>query len=535
MKFNSYISLAYLAIFLPAVLFLYAVLPKKVRPYVLLLASLIFFWFISELLIVYFLISVFLIWLCALGLEKLKRRQKECVKIAESREEKKQIKKLSSRKQLTIVVLCILVNIGILAFLKYSPFFLKNFNLLFVLFKVNMRFEVPKFMVPIGISFYSLQAVSYIHDVYKEKISADKNICRVALFMGFFPILMEGPICRYSDTAERLWSGERLHYQSLCFGAQRIAFGMFKKIVIADRLNMLVTTIFKDYEVFHFDGGIIALGALLYTIELYAEFSGTIDVVIGSGEMFGINIPENFRQPFFSGSISEFWQRWHITLGTWFRDYIFYPVTMSKRMKKLTKRARKKIGRDYGPLPASIIAFFCVWLCNGLWHGADWEYIFFGMYHFVLISLGALILPVSDAVLGKLHIDRNKMPYRAFTIVRTFLLVCIGELIFNSRGWHDCFNLLSTLFTKFTLRSLADGSVFTLGIDPYDVAIVIAALIVVFVIGLMKEKGHDPRRVIASKPIVLRWSIYIALVVAIVVFGAYGPGYLPIDPIYAKF
>ena len=314
MKFNSYISLAYLGIFLPATLFLYAVMPKKVRPYVLLTASLTFFWFISEYLIFYFITSVLLIWLCALGLDRLKRLQKERVDTAQTREEKKQIKKESSRKQLTLVVMCSLVNIGILAVLKYSPFFLTNLNLLFNTLNIKAEAEVPKYLAPIGLSFYSLQAVSYIYDVYKEKISADKNIGRVALFMCFFPILMEGPICRYTDTAERLWSGERLHYQSLCFGAQRIAFGMFKKIIIADRLNVLVNTIFKDYKAFRFDGGIIALGALLYTIELYAEFSGTIDVVIGSGEMFGIHIPENFRQPFFAASISEFWQRWHITL-----------------------------------------------------------------------------------------------------------------------------------------------------------------------------------------------------------------------------
>lgn len=535
MKFNSYISLAYLGIFLPATLFLYAVMPKKVRPYVLLTASLTFFWFISEYLIFYFITSVLLIWLCALGLDRLKRLQKERVDTAQTREEKKQIKKVSSRKQLTLVVVCILVNIGILAVLKYSPFFLTNLNLLFSTLHIKAEVEVPKYLAPIGLSFYSLQAVSYIHDVYKEKISADKNIGRVALFMCFFPILMEGPICRYTDTAERLWSGERLHYQSLCFGAQRIAFGMFKKIIIADRLNVLVNTIFKDYKAFRFDGGIIALGALLYTIELYAEFSGTIDVVIGSGEMFGIHIPENFRQPFFAASISEFWQRWHITLGTWFRDYIFYPLTMSKHMKKLTKRARKTLGRHYGPMPASIIAFFCVWLCNGLWHGAGWEYVFFGMYHFVLISLGSLLLPASNALFDKLHVDRTKTPYRIFTIVRTFLLVCIGELIFNSRGWHDSLDMLSVLFGNFTLRSLLDGSVFTLGIDPYDVMILVAAMIVVLVIGWMKEKGHDPRETIAAKPLALRWSIYIALIVSIVVFGAYGPGYVPIDPIYAKF
>ena len=535
MKITSYISISYLAIYLPAALLLYTIIPKKVRPFVLLLASYVFFWFISEFLIAYLLFSTLCIYLLALWLQKLKSRRKQLCADAATKEEKKAIKAKSGKQQLCVVTLGILANIGILAVLKYSPFFVENLNLFFRLTHINAALDVPRFATPIGISFYTLQAVSYIHDVYKEKIEADKNLGRVALFMSFFPILMEGPICRYSDTAQTLWSGERLHYKNATFGAQRIAFGVLKKIVIADRLNIIVTTIFKDYEAFDYDGGLIALGALLYTLELYMEFSGTIDVVIGSGEMFGVTIPENFRQPFFAKSISEFWQRWHITLGTWFRDYIFYPVTMSKPMKKLTKSCRKKLGRHYGPLPASIVAFFCVWLCNGLWHGAGWQYILFGMYHFVLISLGSLILPLSNTVLEKLKIDRNKLPYKIFTIVRTFLLVCFGEMIFNARGIANVFGMTRVLFTKFTFKSLFDGSVFTLGLDPYDVIIVVIAVIIVFVIGLMKEKGKSPREIIAAKPLYVRWPIYLALVLFTVVFGAYGAGYIPIDPIYANF
>ncbi|MBQ6380677.1 MAG: MBOAT family protein [Clostridia bacterium] len=532
---TSYISVAYLAIFLPASILLYTIVPKKARPFVLLTASFVFFWFISEFLIVYLLISILSIYLLALCLDKLKKQRSAALAAAASKEEKKAIKSKNGSKQLAVVIVGVLINIGILAVLKYSPFLFTNINLFFRLTHSKLAVEVPNFLAPIGISFYSLQAVSYIHDVYKEKIQADKNIARVALFMSFFPILMEGPICRYSDTAEALYSGERLHYRNLTFGAQRLAFGAFKKIVIADRLNIIVTTIFKDYEAYDFDGGLILLGAILYTIELYMEFSGTIDVVIGSGEMFGVTIPENFRQPFFSKSITEFWQRWHITLGTWFRDYIFYPVTMSKPMKKLTKNARKKLGRDYGPMPASIIAFFCVWLCNGLWHGAGWEYIFFGMYHFVLISLGSLILPLSNTVLGKLKIDRNKWPYKVFCIVRTALLVCIGEMIFNSRGIKDSLRMLRIMFTQFSFKSLFDGSILSIGLDAYDIIILFVAIAIVFVVGIIKEKGKSPRQLIAAKPIFVRWPIYIGLVVFVVVFGAYGAGYLPIDPIYASF
>ena len=532
---NSYISLAYLILFLPAVVLLYAVMPKKAKPYVLLAASVAFAYLISHFFIIYLVVTALSVYVAALLVKKQKERCKTARTVAENREEKKIIKARYTRIQLFIVSLAIILNIGILSVLKYSPFFLTTFNQVFAMFNIGIKLPLPKFHACIGISFYTLQAVSYIHDVYKDKVEADTNFARLALYMSFFPIIMEGPICRYADTALPLWEGKKIEYKNFTYGLQRIAYGIMKKVVVADRTNLLVTTIFREFQYCNYDGGIILLGAVMYTIELYMEFSGTIDIVIGSAEIFGITIPENFRQPFFAKSISEFWQRWHITLGTWFRDYIFYPVTMSKPMKKLTKNCRKKLGRDYGPLPASIIAFFCVWLCNGLWHGAGWEYIFFGMYHFALISLGSLILPLSNKLLAKLHIDRHKLPYKIFTILRTALLVCIGEMIFNSRGLHDALGMLKTLFTRFTFKSIFDGSVLSLGLDGHDIIILCVTLAIVLTVGILKERGKDPRELIASTPIFVRWPIYMLLVVYTVVFGAYGAGYIPIDPIYANF
>ena len=178
---------------------------------------------------------------------------------------------------------------------------------------------------------------------------------------------------------------------------------MMKKLVVADRLNSFVVLVFNDYG--NCDGGVIALGAVLYTVQLYMDFSGSMDAVIGIAEIFGVPMPENFERPFFSRTISEFWKRWHITLGAWFRDYLFYPVTASDKMKKLTSSARKKIGNHYGPLLAGSVALFCVWLSNGLWHGSDWNFIFFGMYHFVLILLGNLIAPPVRWLNRKLHVN----------------------------------------------------------------------------------------------------------------------------------
>ena len=203
---------------------------------------------------------------------------------------------------------------------------------------------------------------------------------------------MEGPITKYSDTANSLYEGNKVTYNSFCFGYQRVLYGYLKKIVISDRLNILVQTIFNGYT--SYSGTAIFLGAVAYTIMLYMEFSGTMDVVIGIGEMFGVKITENFRQPFFSKNISEFWMRWHISLGTWFKDYIFYPVSLSKPMKKLTLKARKVLGNHGGALISGAVALFCVWFLNGLWHGAGWPFLLFGMYHFLLIVIGNIFEPL---------------------------------------------------------------------------------------------------------------------------------------------
>ena len=199
------------------------------------------------------------------------------------------------------------------------------------------RAGAPPSCCPSVFRFYTLQAAGYLIDVYRGTVRADRNLGRLALFLGFFPQIMEGPICRYDQTAHALWEGRPLCWQNITFGMQRILFGFFKKIVIADRLNILIQNVFAEH--IQYDGGVIALAMVCYTCQLYMEFSGTMDVVIGSAEMFGVRLPENFRQPFFAQSIQEFWMRWHITLGAWLRDYVFYPLSLSGPLKKLTGAA----------------------------------------------------------------------------------------------------------------------------------------------------------------------------------------------------
>ena len=528
----TYWDLVFIFIFLPLTVIIYNLLPQKHRWKALLIASYIFFWSISGKLIIYLLITTLSMFLYGKYFAKMQNKRDEMLKNAE-KEKKKEIKAQYLKKERKVLVLAIIVQIGILVVLKYSSFLGTNINTVFNILNIPFSFKIAKFLVPIGISFYTLQAIAYMVDVYKEKIKPDEYLGRLALFISFFPQIMEGPISRYTQTAQSLWEGNKTNYESLKFGVQRIIWGLMKRIVIADRLNLFILAIFDNYT--KFDGGIIFIGMVLYTLQLYADFSGTIDMAIGIGEIFGVKLPENFKQPFFSKTISDFWTRWHITLGTWLRDYIYYPVSLSSKCKKITTSARKKIGNYYGPLIASAVALFAVWICNGLWHGSDWNYIFFGMYHFAIILSGKIIEPFNKKVISILHINREKFIYSVLQMIRTAFLVFIGELFFRANSLKAGFEMFGIMISNFTFKSLLDGQIFQLGIGRGDFLILAIMVVILFVVGILKENGVDIRKSVSKKNIIIRWTIYYAVLILIIVFGAYGVGYKPVDPMYAQF
>lgn len=526
-KLTSFFSSQYLLLFLPAAIVLYALSPKSCRRYSLLLASLAFFFLISRRYIIYLLINIVLIWFFGLWLDKLLRLRDAEVKAAE-KPQRKAIKEKWLIRSRYVLGLAAFFHIGLLLVLKYSGFFMENVNAL-----LGRSFPIPSFVIPIGISFFSLQAVSYLFDVYRGLVKADRNILRLALFLSFFPQIVEGPICRYSQTAQQLWDAKPITWDNLTLGLQRIGYGMMKKLVVADRLNAFIEAVFTGYQ--DLQGGIIAIAAVCYTVQLYMDFSGAMDAVTGTAQIFGITMPENFQRPFFSRTISEFWTRWHISLGTWFKDYIFYPVTMSKPMKNLTSAARKKIGNHFGPLVAGGIALFCVWFCNGLWHGAAWSYIFFGMYHFVLILSGNLFAPAAKWIHGKLRLSPQSLGFRIFQTLRTCILVVIGELFFRAEGLKAGLTMFGRMVSDFRFSGIDAALLKTLSIDGKDFAIVGITLVIVFVISLLQERGIRIRQALQRKPLVLRWALLYALLFYILIFGAYGVGYIPVNPMYANF
>lgn len=529
---TSYFAVIFLVAFLPICIIVYSIIPQKTKKYFLLFASMVFFWLVSGQLIVYLILTIMSVHYFGIWLDRIQGKRNAAVKAA-PKEERKALKKVFLHQSRLVLLFAAVIHIGVLLVIKYSPFFTTNVNNLFALLNVPLQLDIPSYIMPIGISFFTLQAISYLFDVYRGLIKADDNIFRLALFMSFFPQIVEGPICRYGQTADQLWNVKQIEFENLKLGAQRILFGLMKKLVIADRLNPLIKEVFSNYS--NYQGGIIAIAAVCYTIQLYMDFSGTMDAVMGIAQIFGVTMPENFQRPFFSKSISEFWQRWHITLGTWFKDYIFYPVTMSKPMKNLTSSARKKLGNHFGPLLAGSVALFCVWFCNGLWHGSAWNYIFFGMYHFALILAGNIISPAVTATNKKLHINADCFAYRTMQMVRTTILVIIGELFFRAEGLKDGLTMFGKMVTDFSFSTLDSTLMDKLKIDIQDIIIVAVALVIIFVISVLNEKGINIRLSLKKKNIVIRWGLLYALIMFIVIFGAYGKGYVPVDPIYANF
>ncbi len=515
----SYFNLALLLGIVPVLVVIYQICPKKIRPVLLLLVSYGLFFYVSKWLLGFIILSSVSIYLY--GLLVLRNNKK----VEENKELKDKYKKIN--KVFFIIVL--LINIALLFYFKYLKFFTINTNYLLNLLSINHKFSIKKIIAPIGISFYTLQAISYMIDINNKKVEPTKNILKVLLYLGFFPTVMEGPITRFNDVSDDLIKGERVHYKNFCFGYQRILWGLFKKLVIADRLNIMVEYIFNNYS--SLGSLTIFMGAIGYTILLYSEFSGTMDVVIGIGEIFNVTLPENFKQPFFSKNISDFWTRWHISLGTWFKDYIFYPVSLSKPMKKLNSSIRKKLKNRTGPLLTGGIALFCVWSLNGLWHGAGWTFIFFGMYHFVLILLGNIFEPWIVKLCSLLKIKRDGKIYTVFRVVKTWVFIFIGEMFFKAPTLTVGFGMLKGILS---FRG-SSTTLLQLGLDGKDYIILVISIIALFVIGALREKKINIREELSNKNIFIRWAVYYLLIFAIFIFGAYGAGYVPVDPIYADF
>ena len=510
---------------------IYYIVPKKIQWCVLLVSSLVFFVMSSGILTIYMLAATLIIYLGALWLNKKSEdfeAHKKDMEKAERKAAKKQLKK-AQKLRLALIVVAVL---GILVVLKYCNLGVEIANFFNGIFHTGVTFEKFSIILPLGISYYSLMAVSYVTDVYRGIIKAEKNPLRVLLFVSYFPHIVEGPFDRYKDLSTQFNVPHKFDYDSFCKGLILVLFGFFKKMVIADRLGITVSEVFNNAQ--DHSGPTIVIATVMYTFQLYCDFSGCIDIISGVSELFGIKVAENFRQPFFSKSINEFWRRWHITLGLWLKEYVYYPVILSGHFKAVDKFAKKHLKSNHliNVIPAAYALFF-VWFSNGLWHGASMKYILYGLYYYFLMMLGELCKPLFEKMKDKLHIKEGNKPFAIFQMLRTFVIVNIGMLLFRSETVKEFAGLLKQSVSSFYVIAAVKE---TIG-PSKEVVFAFGGLCVLLIVSIIKEKYNDRtvRDLLYTKSFLIRYILILLLITSILVLGVYGPGYNAADFVYAQF
>jgi len=387
-------------------------------------------------------------------------------------------------------------------------------------------------IIPLGVSYYTFMCVGYLLDVYWNKIKAQRSYFKFLLCVTYFPHIISGPFSRLDKLMEQFDRLPKFEYKRFCFGAQLALWGLFQKLVIAEGLHIFVSTV--KASVTNYAGLEIVIALIFSVLFNFADFSGCMDLVRGISQMIGVELDENFRQPFFAKSISEFWRRWHITLGAWMRDYIFVPITRSKKFRsrgqKIVKRSR--VG---GILFNVGIPSLLAWLFSGLWHGTGVHYIFWGMYYAVLQLLAEILVPAFDTLCARLRIDRTSRYFSAWRSIRTVGLFCVGGSLTFLGSADGCVTVWRQAFSELRPWVLFDGSLYNYGLGRQQFWMVMICVGVLLLAEACKEKGVHIREAIAAKPLALRWCAYYALIFAILIFGFYGPGYNASDFVYARF
>lgn len=530
MLFTSYEFI----LFLVVLFILYYIIPKKYQWMLLLAGSYLFYSFAGLKYLAYILATTLSTYFISQKIGKLQETAAEYIKNNKaelSREERKAYKEKNKKRQRQWLAFCLVFNFGILAVVKYYNFTVLNINSVFDLLKINFNIPTFGFILPLGISFYTFQTMGYIIDIYREKYTPQKNLFKLGLFISFFPQLIQGPISRYDDLQETLFSHHKFDTKNISFGLQRILWGYFKKLVVADRLLVAVNTIVRNPN--EYQGVYVLLGMFFYAIELYADFTGGIDIAIGVAEVLGIRLKENFERPYFSKSITEYWRRWHITLGTWFKDYLFLPISVSKSMLNLSKKCRKLFGDAIGKRIPVYLSTIIVWFTTGVWHGAAWNFIVWGLLNCLVILVSQECAPLYHKFHNKFNVI-NTFWYRLFQVVRTFWLMSFLRTFDCYRNVPTTFRMYGTILTKWNWNELFNGGLLGLGLTLSDyIVLVIAVLIMLYV--SLKSKSVSFREQLATKPLTARYLAYFALIISVLIFGAYGVGYDASQFIYSQF
>lgn len=493
----SLLSIKFLA-FLVILLLLYYLLPKKWQWVVLLCANIIFYLAAGVVYAGCLLITAVSSWWIANQVERTNDFYKELRKQCVTREEKQANKAECTKEKKKLMACVMILNFGLWIILKY----------------------IAPVAAPFGISFYTFIAMGYCIDVYRGKYPAEKSFWRFFVFLSFFPQMIQGPFSRYDIMKDTLNEEHGFSFDRLGEGALRMLWGFFKKLVIADRMGTVVTAIYTGESV---SGGIyVPVLMFCVTLQLYADFSGYMDIVAGVCRMLGIRLQENFRQPFFSRSIEEMWRRWHITLGAWFRDYVFYSISMSRPAQNLGKKCRQKMNPVTARMVPSYLALAAVWTATGLWHDATWCFLIWGWMNLVIIVAGMQLAPFYEKLRKRLHINVESGWFALFQMGRTFFLFGFMEMFSDAGSLANAVSLCVSFFTISNWGLIRRPSLLFPGLSSGDIIIVVAGLLLMAFVDVVKERGKGVFAAVSKVPLPLRYLGYAVVFYAVILLGNTG-------------
>ncbi|MCR5249850.1 MAG: MBOAT family protein [Lachnospiraceae bacterium] len=494
MLFNSIPFL----IFFPIVILLYFLLPGRLRRFWLLGASYFFYMSWNPKYVVLILFSTVATYTAGLLIDSAKEK----------------------RKKKLILACVIVMNLGLLFFFKYFDFALGNVNRILSLLHLQAVNSPFSLLLPVGISFYTFQSLGYAIDVYRGSIQPEKDFFDYALFVSFFPQLVAGPIERSGNllkqvkecSEKRLWS-----YEGIVSGFGLMLWGYFMKMCIADRVSLFVDSVFGD--VYAFGTVETALAAAGFSLQIYADFAGYSAIAIGAARMMGFSLMENFNAPYFAESIGEFWRRWHISLSTWFRDYVYIPLGGN----------RKGTFRRY-------LNLMITFLVSGLWHGASWSFVFWGGLHGFYQIIGGLLKPLREKALKQLNVNQDTFSFHLGRKLITCLLAGFAWIFFRAHSMSLALTYIRRMFTHFNPWVLFDGSLYNWGLDRREAGILVFGVLLLFVISLLRErKGCDIGSYLLTQNLWFRWAVFLFLITAVLVWGEYGVDFDSAQFIYFDF
>ncbi len=501
MLFNSFRFF----IFFPIVTVIYFIVPKKVRYLWLLAASYYFYMSWNAKYAVLIAFSTAVTWLSGILLGKCSEAE-TAVKVKK-----------------WIVAVSFFVNLSILAFFKYFDFMLGNVNAVLQNVGIGPLTRSFDLLLPVGISFYTFQALGYTIDVYRKEIEPEKNILRYALFVSFFPQLVAGPIERSKNLLiqiaqiDHIPTGQLLRYDRIASGLRIMLWGYFMKMVIADRLAIIVNTVFDAW--FFYGTVELVLAAAAFSIQIYCDFAGYSTIAVGAAKVMGFSLTDNFDTPYFSGSIQEFWRRWHISLSTWFKDYLYIPLG-GNRCGRLRRHW-------------NILVTFLV---SGLWHGASWHFVVWGGLHGVFQIIAAETGPYRDMLYERTHTKCTSFSFRFGQVAATFVLTTFAWIFFRARSLTQACGYIGRIFTKPDWHVLTDGSLCQLGLNRVETNVLLVSLWVLFGAGLVKyRKKETPDLFLDRQCAWFRWAAVAGMFAFIFLFGVYGPGFDAGQFIYFQF